>query len=465
MIEVIWYKRDLRIRDHAPLVHASPSEHVLPIYILEPFLFEEDVFNQRHLQFIYESLLDLDQSLKKLGSKLYVYIGEASTIFKGIYDTYGAYTLHSHMEHGTNNTYLRDIKMRHLMTSLGLKWHEYKIFGVNRARGFSNRIRDFHTWLNEGILKTPISIQGFLDTMNLFTHTLNDIQHYPAKGFPVSWFKGGEIEGIKKAQTFFNTRYKKYQVYINKPSLSDLSSSLLSPYLAFGNLSIRMLHLSTKNHLKEIKDNTFLHEQLKAFEKRLYWHCHFIQRVERHPELNSIPWDRRLEGLHKKDDTLLQAFKEGMTGFPIIDACMIALKNRGWVNFKQRAMLASFACNTLLLDFRDVGFVLGSLFIDYEPGIHWSQMQMQAGLNPYRHIPMYDPLKQSQMHDKDATFIKAMIPCLKDVSVPEVFEPWKIDKNPYINPIIDIDKVYHEHKALLYERKSKTKKEHTLFDV
>ena len=88
-----------------------------------------------------------------------------------------------------------------------------------------------------------------------------------------------------------------------------------------------------------------------------------------------------------------------------------------------------------------------------------------TGLNPYRHIPMYDPLKQSRMHDKDATFIKAMIPCLKDVSVPEVFEPWKMNKNPYIDPMIDIDTVYHENKALLYERKSKTKKEHTLFDV
>jgi deoxyribodipyrimidine photolyase len=84
-----------------------------------------------------------------------------------------------------------------------------------------------------------------------------------------------------------------------------------------------------------------------------------------------------------------------------------------------------------------------------------------TGLNPYRHIPMYDPLKQSRMHDKDATFIKAMIPCLKDVSVPEVFEPWKMNKNPYINVIIDIDKVYQQNKALLYERKSKTKKEHT----
>ena len=67
-------------------------------------------------------------------------------------------------------------------------------------------------------------------------------------------------------------------------------------------------------------------------------------------------------------------------------------------------------------------------------------------------------MNQSLMHDPDASFIKAMIPSLKDVSVPEVFEPWKMDKNPYIDPIIDIDTVYQQNKALLYERKTKTKK-------
>ena len=462
MIQVIWYKRDLRVRDHAPLFHASQSGRVLPLYILEPFLFEKDVFSKRHLEFIIDGLEDLKNSLETIHLPLYIYIGDAVEIFDRIYDQYGAFQLHSHMEHGTNLTYERDLNVKKWTEKKDLLWTEYKSFGVNRAKGFKYRLRDFHRWLKEGILPIPKDSIPFKDEHHIFTHTISDMHQLQTNGDGISFFKGGESEGIKRAQAFFNQRYKKYQVYINKPSLSIHSSSLLSPYLAFGNVSIRMLHLSTQKHLKDIQE-PFLKDQLKAFEKRLYWHCHFVQRVERHPELHEVAWDQKLEGLRITNPDYLHAFKEGQTGFPIIDACMRALQKRGWINFKQRAMVASFASNVLLLDWRDVGVVLGSYFIDYEPGIHWSQIQMQAGLNPYRHVPMYDIIKQSLMHDKDASFIHEMIPELKHVQAPEVFTPWELKDNPYVIPIIDLKTSFEASKTLLYQKKKQKKQDHNLF--
>jgi len=133
MLQVIWYKRDLRIRDHAPLFFASQSGEVLPLFILEPFLFEQDVLTQRHLSFIMESLIDLNQNLNALGLPLYIYIGDAVDIFNLIKETYGPFVLHSHMEHGTSFTYTRDLAVNSLMTTLGITWHEYKTFGVNRT--------------------------------------------------------------------------------------------------------------------------------------------------------------------------------------------------------------------------------------------------------------------------------------------------------------------------------------------
>jgi len=462
MLQVVWYKRDLRVRDHAPLYHASQLGTVLPLYILEPFLFEQAELSKRHLQFICESLIDLETSLISIGLQLYVYIGKANDIFNHIHDVYGPFHLHSHMEHGTNLTYERDIKVKEWTKQKSISWSEYRTFGVNRARGFKYRLRDFHAWLNESVCPIPKKPKPFHDNHHIFKHSLVDIKHFDANGEAVTFFKGGESQGIKRAQAFFQTRYKKYQVYINKPSLSIHSSSLLSPYLAFGNLSIRMLHLSTQKHIKTIQDS-FLKNQLEAFEKRLYWHCHFVQRIERHPELNEVAWDQTLEGIRVTNPAYLKAFKEGKTGFPIMDACMRALHTRGWINFKQRAMVASFASNVLLLDWRDVGHVLGSLFIDYEPGIHWSQIQMQAGLNPYQHVPMYDIIKQSHMHDQDATFIHEMIPELKHIKAPEVFTPWILSENPYIQPIVDLTQTFEQNKTLLYQKKKQKKQAHSLF--
>lgn len=461
--QVVWFKRDLRIYDHASLFHASQKGQVIPLYIVEPFLFEKEVLSKRHLNFIYESLVDLKHNLQKHQLDVYVYVGDALSCFDSLKQELGSFELHAHMEHGTEETYQRDMNVHAWCKKHGITFNEYKIFGVNRARNFKHRLKDFHAWIDEGIYPIPKSMQLYKLPDTFGIQTLSDMLQIQATGEPITFLKGGETEAIKHAKAFFKLRYKKYQMYIHKPALSKQSSSLLSPYLAFGNLSIRMLHIATRKHIKETED-PFLKEQLKAFEKRLYWHCHFIQRVEKHPEINHEPWDKRLEGLRDDDTLKINAFKEGKTGFPLIDAIMIALQKRGWVNFKQRAIVASFATNVLLIDWKIVGHILQQLFIDYEPGIHWSQIQMQAGLNPFRHVPMYDIIKQSLKDDPYGRFIQEMIPSLKHIDMPDLATPWLLENNPYIKPIIDLDETFKTNKKQLYERKKEVKKPLTLFD-
>ncbi len=233
MTQVVWLKRDLRIRDHAPLFQASQLGTYYRSIFLEPFLFEKDVFSKRHLTFIVESLEDLKASFASIGLPLFVYIGDAKEIFQQIYDTYGTFCLHSHMEHGTNLTYERDLEIKEWTIHHQVTWTEYKMFGVNRAHGFKYRLRDFHGWLKEGILPIPKDPQPFIDHIKIFKDTLKELLELEVKGASISFLKGGESEGIKRAKAFFDQRYKKYQVYINKPALSIHSSSLLSPYLAF----------------------------------------------------------------------------------------------------------------------------------------------------------------------------------------------------------------------------------------
>jgi deoxyribodipyrimidine photo-lyase len=160
--------------------------------------------------------------------------------------------------------------------------------------------------------------------------------------------------------------------------------------------------------------------------------------------------DSRFEGIRQHNPELLNAYINGTTGFPFLDACMRSLQQTGWINFKQRAMLATFGCNVLLLDWRVVGNVLAHAFIDYDPGIHWKQMQLQSGIDPKHHIPMHNVIKQGKENDPKGEFIKLYIPELRHLDDTNIHEPWSLEINPYITPIIDLKQSMDDHKKLLY---------------
>ena len=137
----------------------------------------------------------------------------------------------------------------------------------------------------------------------------------------------------------------------------------------------------------------------------------------------------------------------GKTGFPIVDASMRCLINNGWLNFRMRAMLVSFLCHHLHQDWRRGVYHMAKLFLDYEPGIHFTQFQMQAGVTGINSIRIYNPIKQSIEKDPDAIFIKKWIPELKEVPKELIHKPWDlsqidlIDKNEakrYAKPVVDV---------------------------
>ena len=160
---------------------------------------------------------------------------------------------------------------------------------------------------------------------------------------------------------------------------------------------------------------------------RLHWHCHFIQKfeVECRYETECINTGYELLA-HAKNEDFIKAWKTGTTGFPLIDACMRAVEQTGWINFRMRAMVVSFLTLNLDQDWREGTYHLARQFLDYEPGIHYPQFQMQAGTAGINTVRLYNPVKNSQEHDPEGRFIKKWLPELANVPVAHIHEPWKM---------------------------------------
>jgi deoxyribodipyrimidine photo-lyase len=159
------------------------------------------------------------------------------------------------------------------------------------------------------------------------------------------------------------------------------------------------------------------------------------------------------------------ALTEGRTGWPMVDACVAMLRETGWVNFRMRAMLVSVAAYPLWLHWRPVGEWLARQFLDYEPGIHWSQLQMQSGTTGINTTRVYNPVKQAQDHDPQGHFVRRWLPVLRRVPDAWLLEPWRMPPSVQARcgvrlgldwplPVVDLERATREAKARLHQRRA-----------
>lgn len=185
---------------------------------------------------------------------------------------------------------------------------------------------------------------------------------------------------------------------------------------------------------------------LAQFQSRLRWRTHFMQKLYDEPGLDernmcrSYDAMRNEDALSQEEKTRLDAWLQGRTGFPMVDACMRALHRAGWINFRMRCMLVSFASYDLWLSWKHFAPDLAQLFLDYEPGIHYPQLQMQAGTTGINSNRIYSPSKQLLDHDVDGIFITRYVPELKGVSGKGLLaKDLSVLRPDYPSPIVDSD--------------------------
>lgn len=446
-IQIVWFKRDLRINDHAALSAAAKRGLVLPLFIIEPDLWQGPDQSARQWEFVAECLTSLREELSRLGQSLIVRTGDAIEIFETARRLFGDIQIWSHEETGNAWTYARDLRVGAWCRQNGIVWHERRQNGVIRRLGSRNGwAKRWDAFMGEPEIDTPKSLPPL---SNITSGTIPTAGHLGLKRDPCPQRQtGGRRAAIDNLQSFLHVRGAPYRRAMSGPEKGAEHCSRLSPYLAWGTVSMREVAQATWARQRELKaDGTKggWRGSLSSFQGRLHWRDHFTQKLEDEPAIETRNLHRAYDGLRPKtpDQTALHAWSVGETGLPFVDACMRCLSATGWMNFRMRAMLMAVASYHLWLDWRKPGEHLARLFTDYEPGIHWPQVQMQSGTTGINTVRIYNPVKQGYDQDADGDFIRRWVPELNDVPTRFIHEPWtwegasSVLGKTYPMPIID----------------------------
>lgn len=423
---LVWFKRDLRIHDHAPLVAAQAYADALGVFVIEPEWLSSPDCDASHVEFALACVSELRAALAQRGLPLLVRVGSAVAVLAQLQSELAFTHLLSHEETGAAWSYARDRQIARWCTSAGVQWYEFQQNGV--IRGLRNRTGWAQRW--QARMDAPLHIlEGrFCAAAPLSQPPLPTLASLGLSPHSKSLQAAGERAARRTLSSFVQERGYGYRKALSSPLSAQTGCSRLSPHLAFGTVSMRTVHQATELAIRNTPERELAYA-LRGFAGRLRWHCHFMQKLEDEPSIELRNFARVCDGLREDafNTDYFEAWCTGRTGYPMVDACMRSLRATGWLNFRMRAMLVSFASYHLWLHWRHTGLFLARQFLDYEPGIHWSQMQMQSGTTGINTLRMYSPTKQAQDQDPQGLFIRHWVPELARVPLPYLAAPWTMD--------------------------------------
>jgi len=458
IINIVWFKRDLRLSDHQPLLRASEDKlPLLLIYFYEPSVMKFADSDERHWRFAQLSLFELNKILAPFSHRIHTVDSEALPALEKIIEAFEVKGVFSHQEIGNHITYVRDKSITKFCEEKNIIWNEYPTNGV--IRGLKNRKAFSEKWMQTMSapmyaveLKNVATIQLPDDLLPSFTNTYESNRQFQP---------GGPTAANQYLTSFLYQRKSNYSKHISKPEESRKSCSRLSPYLAWGNLSMKQVYQATLEAIARTGDK----RNLAFFINRLHWHCHFIQKFESECRIEFENLNRGFDKIRNETNPeLVIAWENGRTGYPLIDACINCVKTTGYLNFRMRSLLVSFFTHHLWQPWQVGAHFLARQFLDYEPGIHYPQFQMQAGTMGVNTIRIYNPIKQSMDHDPEGVFIKKWVPSLKNVPTEFIHQPWlmppadqhKVGFRPgytYPIPVVDIQQTARFAREHLWQTK------------
>ncbi len=443
-MQIVWFKRDLRIFDNEVFKRACEMGPIIPLYIFEEDLWKKSKMCIKHYIFLKQSLNDLNSELDKLGQTLVVERNNAEDVFRKYKEKNDLKIVWSHQETGEYWVKQRNIKLSKWFLSNNIKWIELVQNGVIR------NLKSRNGWSKKWNFRMNRPLYNSTLKLNKTSKKKYKIPSAKELGLKEEKNKnfifGGRQEGLELLNIFLNYNGENYSTEMSSPITAIKSCSKLSAHISFGTLSIKEIVQTANKRIKYLKNKSYLENKnwirsIRSFIKRLHWHCHFIQKLEDDPTIEFKNMHNLYDGLRENsfNEKFFLAWKEGLTGYPFLDACMRSLKTNGWINFRMRAMLISFASYQLWLHWKPTADFLATLFIDFEPGIHYAQAQMQSGTTGINRIRIYNPIKQGKDHDPKGLFIRKWVPELSDIPEKFIHTPWltEVKLKNYPLPLVD----------------------------
>ena len=459
-VQVVWLKRDLRFSDHEPMRKAlEQSEQwgkVLVLYIHEPTLIAQPDFSAQHSCYIRETLNELKEHAHQFGARLIERVGDACEILELLHRSVGISVLRSHRETGHKASYQRDNAVLQWCRINGVPWVEERQNGLLRGSETRKEKFDFEAYL-EATARTPLwQANVHSGWASWPDETVSQVPVGAGEDKPRR-LRGGRTRALKLADAFFEPqRIRAYPYSISSPLKAVKGCSLLSAALSHGVVSDREI---IQTLYRQITTNRSIGADRQAFDKgvyayiqRLCWRASYLQcfenfiYTEHEPDIGT---EISSESMSEHYGIRLKAWREGCTGVPMVDASMRMLAHIGWLNMRMRGLVSSFAVGVLGLHWRDVGLHLAREFLDYEPAIHWNQMQIHSGVSRLSTPMSYNPVKQAQDHDPEGIFVKRWVPELASVPKEHLAQPGRMTSaeqvqynvtlgQEYPNPIVDM---------------------------
>jgi deoxyribodipyrimidine photo-lyase len=457
MLKLICFRRDFRLSDNELIWKACKDESpIFPFYIFDSWHLNHPEFSQGRMNFILESLSELINSFQKLNCDFQLYQGNSLDIIKTLIQSLQSkgQQVELYISHDIQYEYDKNlaIKINALGIDLNFKinwcFNDFLLMDESQMGSWREK---YYEYQNSPIHPPPTKLitsskdlLGNKGELNQYRIHLLPSTFTQSKS---SMFEGGENKAIAKLNEFLNSNYQGYHWKLSRPWLAQQGhTSHLSPHLAQGCISSRMIYQTVrelrgalKSTKSDVVSNSSLAEgekvepvtgseklrfSLSAFQDRLRWRDSFRQKFffhpewtiqNRHHEFNAI-YDN--SPLSTSQIILYEAWKQGRTGFPLIDASMRQLLNNGWINFRMRAMCATFLTINLGISWHYGALHFMNYLIDGDAAIdHW-QWQMQAGVtNPMSTgFRIYNPDKNRIERDPKFFYVRHWINELKNAT-------------------------------------------------
>lgn len=467
---LLWLRNDLRLHDHEPLYRALEHKaEVIPLYCFDPRQFGETSYGfpktgAYRAKFLIETVADLREGWRSRGSNLVIRQGKPEAEIPQLVKALNIDAVYWHEEITSEETDIEhkvEQALKELKVASEVYWGA-TLYHPDDLPFEINRLPEVYTQFRKAVEKesqvaptfpTPEKLPPLpeaVDPGELPTLSDFSLEENPIDPRGVLDFRGGETEAFKRLQHYFwdADRLQVYKETRNGMLGADYSSKF-SAWLANGSLSPRRVCEEVQKYESQRRKNNSTYWMIFELIWRDYFRfvcAKYGRKIFRKGGIRGLPIE------WQQDQKRFDLWREGETGYPLIDANMKEIAATGFMSNRGRQNVGSFLTKNLGIDWRWGAEWFESLLVDYDVCSNWGNWNYTAGVgNDARGFRYFNIPKQSKDYDADGSYVKHWLPELEALPAKKVHSPWKLQPVEqkrfgvrlgvdYPNPVVDLQK-------------------------